>query len=108
MYDDEESEASNDLAIWRIDTDGGRYRPGPAGPYGPLYRVVLVDYTEGQKIRIISAIRVLTHMGLTPAKAMVDSLPQPWVSTMTFQLARHLKRSLEAAGGMVSVEEIGG
>lgn len=67
------------------------------------FTVVLED-AGGQKINVIKAVKNATGLGLTEAKALVESAPKPVKEGISKADADKLKADLEAAGAKVSLK----
>ena len=81
----------------------------PAGAAAPAaeeqteFTVILAD-AGGQKINVIKAVKNATGLGLTEAKALVESAPKPVKENISKADADKLKAELEAAGAKVEVK----
>ena len=58
----------------------------------------------GQKINVIKAVKNATGLGLTEAKALVESAPKPVKEGIAKADADKLKADLEAAGAKVEIK----
>jgi large subunit ribosomal protein L7/L12 len=67
------------------------------------FSVVLVDI-GAQKINVIKAVKNATGLGLTEAKALVESAPKPVKEGLIKADAEKLKADLEAAGAKVEIK----
>lgn len=67
------------------------------------FSVVLVDI-GAQKINVIKAVKNATGLGLTEAKALVESAPKPVKEGLIKADAEKLKADLEAAGAKVELK----
>ena len=67
------------------------------------FTVVLVE-AGGQKINVIKAVKNATGLGLTEAKALVESAPKPVKEGLIKADADKLKADLEAAGAKVELK----
>lgn len=81
---------------------------GAAAPTAPVeekteFTVVLVD-AGGQKINVIKAVKNATGLGLTEAKALVESAPKTVKEGLVKADAEKLKGDLEAAGAKVELK----
>lgn len=81
---------------------------GAAAPTAPVeekteFTVVLVD-AGGQKINVIKAVKAATGLGLTEAKALVESAPKTVKEGIIKADAEKLKADLEAAGAKVELK----
>ena len=69
-----------------------------------VFNVVLAE-AGAQKIQVIKAVRELVPtLGLTDAKALVDSAPKPVLEGVNKAAAEEAKKKLEAAGGKVELK----
>jgi large subunit ribosomal protein L7/L12 len=57
-----------------------------------------------EKIKVIKAVRELTNLGLTEAKAFVESAPKPVKEGVTKDEAEQIKKKLEDAGAKVEIK----
>ncbi len=81
---------------------------GAAAPTAPVeekteFTVVLAD-AGGQKINVIKAVKSATGLGLTEAKALVESAPKTVKEGLIKADAEKLKADLEAAGAKVELK----
>ena len=82
---------------------------GPAAASGPAveekstFTVELVD-SGAQKIAIIKIVKEVLALGLKDAKDKVDAAPTVLVENMKKEEAEALKKSIEDAGGKVSLK----
>ncbi len=67
------------------------------------FTVVLAD-AGAQKINVIKAVKNATGLGLTEAKALVESAPKPIKENISKADAEKLKSELEAAGAKVEIK----
>lgn len=67
------------------------------------FTVVLTD-VGAEKIKVIKAVKTATGLGLTEAKALVESAPKPVKENMPKADAEKLKAELEAAGAKVDIK----
>ncbi|MCI0717069.1 MAG: 50S ribosomal protein L7/L12 [Chlorobi bacterium] len=67
------------------------------------FSVVLTD-AGAQKINVIKAVKTATGLGLTEAKALVESAPKPVKEGLPKADAEKLKAELEAAGAKVELK----
>lgn len=69
-----------------------------------VFNVVLTE-SGAQKIQVIKAVRELVPtLGLTDAKALVDSAPKPVLEAVNKATAEEAKKKLEAAGAKVELK----
>ena len=59
---------------------------------------------EGDKIKVIKAVRAMTTLGLKEAKALVESLPKVVREGVSKEEAEKLKAQLEEVGGKVELK----
>lgn len=81
----------------------GGAAPTAAAEEKTEFSVVLVD-AGGQKINVIKAVKNATGLGLTEAKALVESAPKPVKEGIAKADAEKLKADLEAAGAKVEIK----
>lgn len=67
------------------------------------FTVILAE-AGAQKINVIKAVKNATGLGLTEAKALVESAPKPVKENISKADADKLKAELEAAGAKVEVK----
>lgn len=65
---------------------------------------VILSEAGAQKINVIKAVKNATGLGLTEAKALVESAPKPVKENISKADADKLKADLEAAGAKVEVK----
>lgn len=79
-------------------------KEGADAPEQTVFNVVLAD-AGAQKIQVIKAVRELVPtLGLTDAKALVDSAPKPVLEGVNKSTAEEAKKKLEAAGAKVELK----
>lgn len=81
---------------------------GPAAPAAPVeekteFNVILAE-VGAQKINVIKAVKNATGLGLTEAKALVESAPKAVKEGLIKADAEKLKAELEAAGAKVELK----
>jgi large subunit ribosomal protein L7/L12 len=81
---------------------------GPAAPAAAAeeqteFTVMLVE-AGAQKINVIKAVKNASGLGLTEAKALVESAPKPVKENISKADAEKLKGELEAAGAKVEIK----
>jgi large subunit ribosomal protein L7/L12 len=64
---------------------------------------VILAEAGPEKIKVIKAVRELTSLGLTEAKAFVESAPKPVKEGVTKDEAEQVKKKLEDAGAKVEI-----
>lgn len=67
------------------------------------FDVVLTD-VGAEKIKVIKAVRELTSLGLTEAKAFVESAPKAVKEGVPKDEAENVKKKLEEAGAKVEIK----
>lgn len=67
------------------------------------FTVILAE-AGSQKINVIKAVKNATGLGLTEAKALVESAPKPIKENVSKADAEKLKADLEAAGAKVELK----
>jgi large subunit ribosomal protein L7/L12 len=79
--------------------------PGAAAPAAEKteFDVVLAEIGP-EKIKVIKAVRELTSLGLTEAKAFVESAPKAVKEGVTKDEAEQVKKKLEDAGAKVEIK----
>lgn len=65
---------------------------------------VVLKSAGDQKINIIKAVKEITGLGLKEAKELVDGAPKPVKEGVKKEDAEEMKKKLEEAGGVVSLE----
>jgi large subunit ribosomal protein L7/L12 len=65
---------------------------------------VILAEAGPEKIKVIKAVRELTSLGLTEAKAFVESAPKPVKEGVTKDEAEAVKKKLEEAGAKVEIK----
>jgi large subunit ribosomal protein L7/L12 len=67
------------------------------------FDVILTDF-GAEKIKVIKAVREVTALGLTEAKAFVESAPKAVKEGITKDEAQTIKKKLEDAGAKVEIK----
>jgi len=67
------------------------------------FDVILTDF-GAEKIKVIKAVREVTALGLTEAKAFVESAPKAIKSGVTKEEAETIKKKIEEAGAKVEIK----
>ena len=67
------------------------------------FDVVLTE-AGPEKIKVIKAVREITNLGLTEAKAFVESAPKPVKEGVAKDEAESIKKKLEEAGAKVEIK----
>lgn len=65
---------------------------------------VILAEAGPEKIKVIKAVRELTSLGLTEAKAFVESAPKPVKEGIAKDEAEQIKKKLEEAGAKVEIK----
>lgn len=83
---------------------GGTTAGDEAAPEQTVFNVVLAE-SGAQKIQVIKAVRELVPtLGLTDAKALVDSAPKEVLTGVNKVAAEEAKKKLETAGAKVELK----
>jgi large subunit ribosomal protein L7/L12 len=84
---------------------GGAGAAGAAAPAAEKteFDVVLAE-AGAEKIKVIKAVREITNLGLTEAKAFVESAPKPVKEGVNKDEAESIKKKLEEAGAKVEIK----
>jgi large subunit ribosomal protein L7/L12 len=79
--------------------------PGAAAPEAEKTEFdVILSEIGPEKIKVIKAVRELTSLGLTEAKAFVESAPKAVKEGVTKDEAEQVKKKLEDAGAKVEIK----
>ena len=65
---------------------------------------VILTGDGGKKIQAIKAVRAITGLGLTEAKALVEGAPKPIKEGVNKAEAEEVKKKIEEAGGTVELK----
>ncbi len=65
---------------------------------------VILTGDGGKKIQVIKEVRAITNLGLTEAKALVESAPKAIKEGVSKAEAEDIKKKIEEAGGTVDVK----
>ncbi len=65
---------------------------------------VILQEAGAEKIKVIKAVREITSLGLTEAKAFVESAPKPVKEGVPKDEAEAVKKKLEEAGAKVEIK----
>lgn len=65
---------------------------------------VILAEAGPEKIKVIKAVREITNLGLTEAKAFVESAPKPVKEGVAKDEAESIKKKLEEAGAKVEIK----
>ncbi|MFN6933850.1 MAG: 50S ribosomal protein L7/L12 [Tsuneonella sp.] len=81
----------------------------PAGDAGPAAEEqtefdVILTGDGGKKIQVIKEVRAITGLGLTEAKALVESAPKAVKEGIAKAEAEEIKKKIEEAGGTVELK----
>lgn len=81
------------------------FDPQPSGPGAPTAEVFDLTISDAgtNKIAVIKVVRDATGWGIKEAKALVDSVPQPFGSGLKPYAAENLAAALRSAGATVDV-----
>jgi large subunit ribosomal protein L7/L12 len=82
---------------------------GPGGSDAPAVEEqtefdVILTSDGGKKIQVIKEVRAITGLGLTEAKALVESAPKAIKEGVSKAEAEEIKKKIEAAGGTVEIK----
>ncbi len=77
---------------------------GEAAEEKSEFDVVLESFEASAKIKVLKAVREATGLGLGDAKAMVEAAPKTIKEAMAKEDAEALKKSIEEAGGKVTLK----
>lgn len=86
-----------------ITAPGAAYDGGNEAAEKTAYNVILKD-VGGAKVNVIKAVKEITGLGLKEAKDLVDGAPRPVKEGLKKDEAEEVKKKLEAAGAIVSLE----
>ncbi|BAK66785.1 MULTISPECIES: 50S ribosomal protein L7/L12 [Sphingobium] len=75
----------------------------PAAEEKTEFDVILVN-DGGKKINVIKEVRAITQLGLTEAKALVESAPKAVKEGIAKAEAEEIKKKLEEAGATVEIK----
>jgi large subunit ribosomal protein L7/L12 len=82
--------------------------PGAAAAAGPAAEQtefdVILSEIGAEKIKVIKAVREVTSLGLTEAKAFVESAPKAIKTGITKDEANTIKAKIEEAGAKVEIK----
>ena len=65
---------------------------------------VILTGDGGKKIQVIKEVRAITQLGLTEAKALVESAPKAVKEGVSKAEAEEIKKKIEEAGGTVELK----
>ncbi|MDR2857731.1 MAG: 50S ribosomal protein L7/L12 [Novosphingobium sp.] len=65
---------------------------------------VILTGDGGKKIQVIKEVRAITNLGLTEAKALVESAPKAVKEGVNKAEAEEIKKKIEEAGGTVEIK----
>jgi large subunit ribosomal protein L7/L12 len=82
---------------------GGGAAAAPAAEEKTEFDVILTG-DGGKKINVIKEVRAITSLGLTEAKALVESAPKAIKEGVSKDEAEKVKAQLEAAGATVELK----
>jgi large subunit ribosomal protein L7/L12 len=68
------------------------------------FDVILDSFDAAAKIKVLKAVREATGLGLAEAKTLVESAPTPVKEGIAKEAAEELKKSIEEAGGKVTIK----
>ena len=82
---------------------GGGDAGGAAAEEKTEFDVILTG-DGGKKIQVIKEVRAITNLGLTEAKALVESAPKAVKEGVSKAEAEEIKKKIEEAGGTVEIK----
>ena len=83
---------------------GGGAAAAPAEEAQTNFDVILKSSAPDKKIAVIKEVRAATGLGLKEAKDLVDGAPKTVKESLPKEEAEKLKKTLEAAGGVVELK----
>jgi len=83
---------------------GGGAAPAAAEEAQTNFDVILKSSAADKKIAVIKEVRAATGLGLKEAKDLVDGAPKTVKEALPKEEAEKLKKTLEAAGGVVELK----
>ena len=94
---------------WGVSAAAAVAVAGPAAETGPAAEEqtefdVILTGDGGNKIAVIKEVRAITQLGLTEAKALVESAPKAIKEGINKAEAEEIKAKILAAGGTVEVK----
>ena len=69
-----------------------------------MHDVMVANGDGGKKIQVIKEVRAITNLGLTEAKALVESAPKAIKEGVNKAEAEDIKKKIEEAGGTVEIK----
>nr|YP_009538665.1 ribosomal protein L12 [Phacus pleuronectes]AYQ93689.1 ribosomal protein L12 [Phacus pleuronectes] len=67
------------------------------------FDVILNDVPSSKRINVIKVVRSLTSLGLKEAKDLIETVPKPVFEAVSKEKAEEVKKLLEEAGAVVSI-----
>ena len=83
---------------------GGGAPAGAAAPEAKTDFDVILSEVGPEKIKVIKGVREVTSLGLTEAKAFVESAPKPIKTGIPKEEAEAIKAKLEEVGAKVEIK----
>ena len=83
---------------------GGAAAAGGADDADAEVTVVLASVPADKKIAVLKEVRTITGLGLKEAKDLVEAAPKPVKENIKKAEAEEIKKTLEAAGGVVEIK----
>ncbi|MEN0068411.1 MAG: 50S ribosomal protein L7/L12 [Myxococcota bacterium] len=86
--------------------------PGPGGPVAEAapesteFDVILKEFPDNAKIKVIKAVRTLTGLGLKEAKAAVEDVPHKLKEAVSKEEAEAAKTAIEETGATVELKGV--
>ena len=84
---------------------GGAAAAGGADDADAEVTVVLASVPADKKIAVLKEVRTITGLGLKEAKDLVEAAPKPVKENIKKAEAEEIKKTLEAAGGVVEIKQ---
>jgi large subunit ribosomal protein L7/L12 len=78
--------------------------PAAAAPEAKTEFDAVLTEVGAEKIKVIKAVREVTNLGLTEAKAFVESAPKPVKTGIPKEEAEKIKAKLEEVGAKVEIK----
>ena len=76
----------------------------PAEEEASEVNVILASVPADKKIAVLKEVRAITGLGLKEAKDLVEAAPKPVKENIKKAEAEEIKKTLEAAGGVVEIK----
>ena len=96
--------AAAPVAVAAAPAAGGAAAAGGADDADAEVSVVLASVPADKKIAVLKEVRTITGLGLKEAKDLVEAAPKPVKENIKKAEAEEIKKTLEAAGGVVEIK----